>query len=61
MRTGSALKRNDASPVVQGGRGLRLALESAQSGYFSGRSQLGDDSEGNLITLCSECHRAVHS
>jgi 5-methylcytosine-specific restriction protein A len=25
------------------------------------RSQLGDDSEGNLITLCSDCHTAVHA
>ena len=25
------------------------------------RSQLGDDSELNLITLCSTCHERVHS
>ncbi len=25
------------------------------------RSQLGDDSDGNLITLCSECPRAIHT
>ena len=25
------------------------------------RSQSGDDSEGNLITLCSDCHRAIHA
>jgi 5-methylcytosine-specific restriction endonuclease McrA len=25
------------------------------------RSQLGDDSEGNLITLCTDCHRATHA
>ncbi len=24
------------------------------------RSQSGDDSEQNLITLCSECHATVH-
>jgi len=24
------------------------------------RSQFGDDSEQNLITLCSACHAAVH-
>ena len=24
------------------------------------RSQLGDDAEENLITLCSECHDQVH-
>ena len=25
------------------------------------RSQLGDDTEENLITLCSECHHQIHS
>ena len=25
------------------------------------RSQAGDDSEHNLITLCSVCHRIVHT
>ena len=25
------------------------------------RSQAGDDSEHNLITLCSACHRRIHS
>jgi len=25
------------------------------------RSQRGDDSEENLITLCSNCHRAIHT
>jgi len=29
--------------------------------HLQRRSQLGDDSENNLITLCSECHGAVHS
>ena len=24
------------------------------------RSQSGDDSEENLITLCAECHAAIH-
>jgi len=24
------------------------------------RSQSGDDAEGNLITLCSECHDQIH-
>jgi 5-methylcytosine-specific restriction endonuclease McrA len=24
------------------------------------RSQAGDDSEENLITLCAECHAAIH-
>jgi 5-methylcytosine-specific restriction endonuclease McrA len=25
------------------------------------RSHSGDDSESNLITLCSRCHRAIHA
>jgi len=25
------------------------------------RSRHGDDSEENLVTLCHECHRAIHS
>ncbi len=25
------------------------------------RSQLGDDAEHNLITLCATCHRLMHS
>ena len=24
------------------------------------RSQAGDDSEGNLITLCTKCHNDIH-
>jgi len=24
------------------------------------RSRQGDDSEDNLITVCSQCHRAIH-
>jgi len=29
--------------------------------HLQRRSQLGDDSASNLITLCSECHRVLHS
>src|ERR1019366_4800743 len=29
--------------------------------HIQRRSQSGDDSEGNLITLCSDCHRAIHA
>jgi 5-methylcytosine-specific restriction endonuclease McrA len=29
--------------------------------HIQRRSQSGDDSEGNLITLCSDCHRAMHA
>jgi len=29
--------------------------------HIQRRSQSGDDSEGNLITLCSDCHRATHA
>jgi 5-methylcytosine-specific restriction endonuclease McrA len=29
--------------------------------HMQRRSQLGDDSDGNLITLCSDCHGAIHA
>ena len=29
--------------------------------HIQRRSQLGDDSDGNLITLRSDCHQAVHT
>lgn len=29
--------------------------------HIQQRSQLGGDSDGNLITLCSDCHRAIHA
>ena len=46
----------------------RDAWRCQRCGFISGvevhhiqrRSQLGDDSEGNLIALCSDCHRAIH-
>jgi 5-methylcytosine-specific restriction protein A len=28
--------------------------------HMQRRSQSGHDSEDNLITLCSECHRGIH-
>jgi 5-methylcytosine-specific restriction endonuclease McrA len=28
--------------------------------HIEARSQLGDDSEVNLITLCAGCHRSIH-
>jgi 5-methylcytosine-specific restriction endonuclease McrA len=28
--------------------------------HIQHRSSLGDDAEGNLITLCSGCHQEVH-
>ncbi|MGH9717514.1 MAG: HNH endonuclease [Candidatus Acidiferrales bacterium] len=28
--------------------------------HIQSRSQLEDDVSGNLITLCSECHRVVY-
>jgi 5-methylcytosine-specific restriction endonuclease McrA len=28
--------------------------------HIQPRSRLGDDAEGNLITLCSGCHQEVH-
>ena len=29
--------------------------------HMMARSKLGDDAEENLITLCSQCHRHIHS
>ncbi len=29
--------------------------------HINPRSRLGDDAEGNLITLCTSCHRLMHS
>ena len=28
--------------------------------HMQRRSQLGDDCDVNLITLCADCHRAIH-
>ncbi|PYU19637.1 MAG: hypothetical protein DMG32_24045 [Acidobacteria bacterium] len=38
--------------------GSRTALEVH---HITPRSKLGDDVEENLITLCWECHRQIHS
>jgi len=44
--------------------GWRCQLCGSLSGlevhHMQRRSQSGDDSEDNLITLCSYCHKAVH-
>jgi 5-methylcytosine-specific restriction endonuclease McrA len=37
--------------------GSRLNLEMHHKEF---RSQGGDDSEGNLITLCAACHSLIH-
>jgi 5-methylcytosine-specific restriction endonuclease McrA len=37
--------------------GSRLGLEVH---HITPRSQLGNDAEENLITLCWECHRRIH-
>ena len=37
------------------------AMSGLQVHHIERRSRLGEDSENNLITLCSECHRAIHS
>lgn len=29
--------------------------------HIQRRSQLGDDSDGNLITLCADCYRPIHA
>lgn len=36
------------------------SMENLQVHHVKWRSQLGDDSEQNLITLCSSCHRSCH-
>jgi 5-methylcytosine-specific restriction endonuclease McrA len=38
--------------------GSRLGLEVH---HITPRSKLGDDVEENLVTLCWECHRQIHS
>jgi 5-methylcytosine-specific restriction endonuclease McrA len=35
-------------------------LSNLQIHHKKFRSQLGEDSEDNLITLCSDCHEKVH-
>jgi 5-methylcytosine-specific restriction endonuclease McrA len=35
-------------------------LTNLQVHHVRSRSQLGDDAEVNLITLCAECHHEVH-
>ena len=37
------------------------SLQGLEVHHIQHRSQLGDDSECNLITLCSDCHRAIHA
>jgi len=37
------------------------SLRGLEVHHIQHRSQSGDDSEGNLITLCSDCHRAIHA
>jgi 5-methylcytosine-specific restriction endonuclease McrA len=36
------------------------ALSNLEVHYKEFRSQSGDDSEENLITLCAECHARIH-
>jgi 5-methylcytosine-specific restriction endonuclease McrA len=37
------------------------SMQNLQAHHLKFRSQPGDDVEQNLITLCTECHSAVHS
>ncbi len=34
--------------------------QNLQVHHLRSRSELGDDAEGNLITLCAGCHRTRH-
>jgi 5-methylcytosine-specific restriction endonuclease McrA len=36
------------------------SLQSLQVHHLKFRSQLGDDTEQNLITLCAQCHEQAH-
>ena len=36
------------------------AMSNLEVHHWEFRSQGGDDSEKNLIALCSECHRTLH-
>jgi len=36
------------------------ATTNLQVHHVEARSHQGSDSEGNLMTLCSECHRKIH-
>jgi len=36
------------------------SLHRLEVHHIERRSQSGDDSDSNLITLCSNCHRALH-
>lgn len=37
------------------------SMQNLQVHHLKYRSQSGGDEEPNLITLCAECHAAVHS
>jgi len=37
------------------------SLTNLQVHHVRSRSQLGDDAESNLITLCADCHQKIHS
>jgi len=37
------------------------SLTDLQVHHIRSRSQLGDDAELNLITLCAGCHQEIHS
>ncbi len=36
------------------------AMDRLEVHHLQFRSRSGDDNESNLITICHECHRAVH-
>jgi 5-methylcytosine-specific restriction endonuclease McrA len=35
------------------------SMQNLQAHHIQSRSQLGSDTEGNLITLCASCHEVI--
>ena len=49
-----------APNAMAGAAKLVAPLRGLEVHHIQLKSQCGRDSEGNLITLCSECHRRIH-
>ena len=51
---------NRSSNVIDGAVNIAAVLRDWKFTISSTRAGLGDDTEANLITLCSNCHRNIH-